>query len=124
MKYLICTFAALGLFLGASGHARSDFLYWTNDNGGNDGAGDIRRANLDGSGQTILVTGLYSPTGLILDIPSGAMYWADNGTGDSRPTGDIGRANLDGSGQTILVRGLTSPASGFLDVGDGQIYFP
>jgi hypothetical protein len=45
MKRFLCGLAVLCLFLGAMAQARSDFIYWT-DLGG----GDIRRANLDGSG--------------------------------------------------------------------------
>jgi hypothetical protein len=41
----------LGLFLGAAGEVRSAYIYWGDLNGG-----DIRRANLDRTGQKILVT--------------------------------------------------------------------
>ena len=68
-------------------------IYWTDD-----GSRDIRRANLDGSSQEILVIDLSSPRGISLDLPGGKMYWV------VRDTGDIRRANLDGSGQEILAR--------------------
>jgi hypothetical protein len=67
-------------------------MYWT-DYFGN----DIRRANLDGTGQKTLVTGLSTPVGIALDFSAGLMYWAERG-------GFIRRANLDGSGQQILVQ--------------------
>src|SRR5947209_6377806 len=96
----LCSLAILGLFLGAMGQARSDYIYWSSLNGG-----DIRRANLDGSGQTTLVSGLSGPLGPALDIAGGQMYWSDNYSGDIR------RANLDGSGQAILLTALTSPGA-------------
>jgi hypothetical protein len=40
-------------------------MYWTDSASG---AGDIRQANLDGSGEMILVTGLERPWGLVLDL--------------------------------------------------------
>ena len=54
---------------------------------------NIRRANLDGIGQQVLVSGLKSPGGPALDLGGGKMYWSNSGGGDIR------RANLDGSGQ-------------------------
>jgi hypothetical protein len=88
------------------------WIYW-NDYGG----GDIRRANLDGTGQTILVKGLNGPKGVALDLAGGQMYWAENGSGEIR------RANLDGTGQTILVRGLASPGVVALDLAGGKMYW-
>ena len=70
-------------------------IYW-----GDVGSGDIRRANLDGSGQIPLIGGLSSPVDVALDLSGGKMYWTDQGSGDIRP------ANLDGSGQEVLIRGL------------------
>ena len=55
MKPFLCGLVALGLLLGAAGQARSDLMYWT-DNPEAINAGDIRRANLDGTGQEILFT--------------------------------------------------------------------
>lgn len=105
MKRLFCGLAVLGLVLGALGQARSDFIYWTDYTGG-----DIRRANLDGSGQTTLVRGLSSPVDVALDLSAGKIYWTDQGSGDIR------RANLDGTGQEILITGLANPAGFALDL--------
>ena len=44
-------------------------MYWT------DIADKIRRANLDGSGVTELVTGLSEPTGIALDLDAGHIYF-------------------------------------------------
>jgi len=40
------------------------------------GSGEIRRANLDGSGQVTLISGLDGPLGPTLDLAGGQMYWA------------------------------------------------
>jgi sugar lactone lactonase YvrE len=119
---LICGLVMLGLLLGARGQGRTDSIYWS-DSIPSSPAGDIRRANLDGSGQTILVSGLSGPIGPALHLVGGQMYWTDTNAGD------IQRANLDGSGQTTLVSGLAavpnlpgawSPA---LDLARGQMYW-
>ena len=46
--------------------ARGGKLYWTE-------IGKVRRANLDGSNVEDVVTGLYNPEGITLDIPSQAI---------------------------------------------------
>ena len=70
----LCGLVVLGLFLGALGSARCDFIYWADFPGG-----DIRRANPDGTGQQTLITGLPSPVGIALDVAGGYMYWTDYG---------------------------------------------
>jgi hypothetical protein len=69
-------------------------MYWSDDplDGAN---GGIRRANLDGSGETVLIRGLPGPRGVYLDVVGGKMYW------DDAVLGEILRANLDGSGQEV-----------------------
>ena len=56
MKRFFCGCVVLGAILGAAGQARSANIYWADNSnfgsGGNNG-GDIRRANLDGTGQTL-----------------------------------------------------------------------
>ena len=80
-------------------------MYWSVET-----SGDIRRANLDGSGQEILVRNLDRPAGIALDLASGKMYWIDFGGGNIR------RANLDGTGQQTLITGLTGPTVITLDL--------
>jgi hypothetical protein len=88
-------------------------MYWTSI-----GSNDIRRANLDGSGQQTLVTGQNGPERIALDLAVGQMYWTDYFDHDIR------RANLDGSGQQTLVSGLgTSPTGIALDVAGGHMYW-
>jgi hypothetical protein len=86
-------------------HIALDFpggkLYWS--------GGDIGRANLDGSGQEILIQ--KGGLGITLDLAHGKMYWTD-GQG-----GGIQRANLDGSGQETLITGLQKPWGIALDLG-------
>ena len=79
----------------------------------------IQRANLDGSGLELLVTGLVSPSGIELDVAGGKMYWTDIGT--SR----IQRANLDGSGvEDLLAPGeVFEPIDIALDVAGNKIYW-
>jgi hypothetical protein len=87
-------------------------MYWADR-----GTGDIRRANLDGSGQTIVLSGLSGPVGIALDLPGGKIYWSD------RDGGDIRRANLDGSGQETLLTGLANPRDIALDLPGGKMYW-
>jgi Domain of unknown function (DUF5050) len=115
MKQFLCSFAILGLFLGAMAQVRADKIYWSSRTGEY-----IQRANLDGSGQTTLVSGTGGALGPALDIAGGQMYWSDNNNG---LPGDIRRANLDGSGQTILIHGLMDPGRPALDLANGQIYW-
>jgi sugar lactone lactonase YvrE len=110
-KQLLCGLAVLGLWLGMIGPVRSDFIYWVDYN-----LGDIRRANLDGSGPETLVKGLSSPGGIALDPSGGQMYWSNRGNGD------IQRANLDGSGQITLVKS-GNPVGIALDLFHGQMYW-
>jgi hypothetical protein len=80
-------------------------MYWTSH-----GTDDIRRANLDGSGQEVLIRGQSDPAGIALDVIHGHIYWTDSGSGQIR------RANLDGTGQETLIRGLAGPAFLTLDL--------
>ena len=100
MKRILSVLTALGLILGLVGPARSSLMYWADQN-----AADILRANLDGSGQQVLVTGQLAPSGIALDVAAGQMYWTNQTS-----LGGIQRANLNGSGQQTLVGpGQVSP---------------
>jgi hypothetical protein len=85
--------------------------------------GDIRRANLDGTGETPLVSGLGAPQAPVLDLAGGQMYWTNWGNasgGDG--IGYIQRANLDGTGLTTLVTGLSYPNHVAVDIAGGKMY--
>jgi len=85
-----------------------DHLYWL-------GERMIRRASLDGEDVETLVTDVGSwARGLMLDIPGGAMYWADGG---------IMRADLDGSGIETLPIAAGSPLGLSLDAANNVIYW-
>jgi hypothetical protein len=49
-------------------------IYWTH---GGFNQGRIRRASLDGTGMTTIVSGLTNPRGLALDLAGGHLYWSD-----------------------------------------------
>jgi hypothetical protein len=75
----------------ATGH-----LYWATDNGMRDG-GTIVEANLDGSNQQTIVSGLNAPRGVVVD--GSHLYWANFALFT------ISEANLDGSNPHTIVSG-------------------
>src|SRR5262245_40626851 len=86
-------------------------MYWTSTGP----AGNIQRANLNGTGEETLVTGQGSGLrGIALDLTANKMYWASAST--------IKRANLDGSGVETLVTGLANATGLALDVAGGKMY--
>jgi CSLREA domain-containing protein len=103
---------ATGLALDANGGK----VYWSDYF-----AGTISRANLDGTGQQTLVSGLpASPNGpnhIALDLVSGHLYWTET------TSGQIQRSNIDGSGIVTLVSGQTTLAGIALDVAAGKMYW-
>jgi hypothetical protein len=67
-------------------------IYWTEANGGGAAAGDIGRANLNGSSQsTSFVSGLNNPAGVA--VTSTHIYWSNFAAG----AGSIGGATLNGN---------------------------
>ena len=68
-------------------------LYWVEQGRGANRINRIRRANLDGSNQQDIVTGLGNPpSGLALDVLGGKIYWSYISSATL-----IQRANIDGS---------------------------
>jgi hypothetical protein len=112
LKRFLCGWAALCLFFVTAVQARPDFIYWSDAT-----RGEIRRANLDGTEMTTLISGLISPYGPALDF-AGGMFWAEPFIGD------ISRASIDGTGKTTLVRGLVLPFNPVVDPAGGQMYWP
>jgi sugar lactone lactonase YvrE len=85
--------------------------------------GTIRRYNLDGSGEEILITtaGLRA-SAIALDVNGGKMYFDTQHT-PGEP-GTVNRANLDGSGQEILVSRPGTGVPGLaLDLAGGKLYW-
>ena len=90
-------------------------MYWTND-----GAGRIRRANLDGSNIENVAVGLADPVGIALDLDAGYLYWAD------RDEGSIYRGNLrniNDFAPATLVSGLDKPYQIALDTSSKRMYW-
>lgn len=65
------------------------------------GEGKIWSVNLDGTELKDIVTGLFDPYAVALDVAAGKIYWAEDADNDN--IGHISRANLDGSGKENLV---------------------
>lgn len=86
-------------------------VYWTDPF-----SDTIRRANLDGTGQEVVVS-TGNANGLALDPASGRMYWSVAGA-----SGDILRANLDGSGQQTIWTGIGANQLA-LDLAGGRLYW-
>ena len=113
----ISLFAVLVTLLINTSPVNGLVMYWT-DTGSEE---SIRRANLDGSGQQIIVPGIAANGGIALDLINGHVYWAQASTGGAQ-SGVVRRANLDGSNIETLLTGLNSPQSIALDVINKQIY--
>lgn len=79
----------VGLFVDGD----AEKIYWVH---GGFNEGRISRANLDGSGREVLLSGLTNPRGLAVDVDAGLMFWSD--TQDRV----LYRAALDGSGLTPI----------------------
>ncbi|NIV49750.1 MAG: hypothetical protein GWN46_24585, partial [Gammaproteobacteria bacterium] len=86
-------------------------IYWVDE-----AMDQIRRANLDGSGVEILVSGLGDPRDIAVDFVGGKMYWVDG------VTGKVQRANLDGSGIQDVYIG-SDPRGIALDLIGGKVYW-
>lgn len=82
----------------------------------------LSRANLDGSGATVLRSTAFH-RGVAVDEPNGKVYWS---TDISKFRGNIVRSNLDGSAvQTVItsIEMLFKPNSIALDLAAGKIYW-
>jgi hypothetical protein len=79
-------------------------IYWVEDEmiGTDD---RVRSANMNGSGgiTDLVVTGLQSPYGVIVNAAEGKVYWSDYGTDK------IQRANLNGTGVEDVLTGIAFP---------------
>lgn len=77
----------------------------------------LKRFNLDGTGEIVLVASVGITFDLELDLAAGKIYWGD------ASVGEIHSANLDGSNEQILLSGLASPRGIALDPASPYIYF-
>ena len=93
-------------------------MYWTDF-----GAPQVNRANLDGSGREVLISGAFSNAfGIDLDVTAGKMYLVDTGGFGVGSAPSLSRANLDGSGLEVLVPG-GRPTGISLDLQNEKIYW-
>ncbi|KAK6191563.1 hypothetical protein SNE40_003218 [Patella caerulea] len=92
---------------------KSGYLYWTDVY-----RGQIRRSNLDGSNDEVLLTDLSSPEGIAIDFVSRNLYFTDSGLDI------IGVTKLDGSERTSLFKdNLENPRAIAVDPSRGQLYW-
>ncbi|HHP7239261.1 T9SS type A sorting domain-containing protein [Longibacter sp.] len=98
-------------------------VYWTDLK-----TNSLRRANLDGSAETVLIDNLAESVlddagrfaglaDVAVDASRGKVYWSNVATGS------IQRANLDGSGLDTVVSGLASPVGLDIDPAGGKVYW-
>ena len=95
--------------------------------------GSIRVIDIDGTNETVLVSGtdVTEPDTLEVDTKNGKVYWTNMGVGAffeesiAPNDGSISRANLDGSNVEIVVpTGITTtPKQIALDVDNGKMYW-
>ena len=78
-------------------------LYWTELV-----SNTISRADLAGSNQEVILSGLNQPHDVAVDPAGGKLYWTEGIHYDDNPTGMISRANLDGTSPEPVLTGLTS----------------
>lgn len=88
----------------------------------NPGEGKIWMVNIDGSDLKAIVTGLFDPYSIALDIAGGKIYWAEDY--DDNGDGHIYRANLDGTAMEPLVTMTDAEFRGIaLDLKNRKMYF-
>jgi hypothetical protein len=75
-----------------------------------DWGGIIQDANLDGSDQKTVLTGVQGQVGLTLNLGNGKMYWTTFYNETNFPPGEIWSANLDGTDEEAIISGLNQPA--------------
>ena len=90
-------------------------IYWTEKIGKN--AGNIKRANLDGSNVQIITTLKTAvPTSIAVDAAKSKLYWSNS-------RGRIQRANLNGRSIQNLLQNLNDPENITLDPVGGKLYW-
>lgn len=82
----------------------------------------IWRSNPDGSGAAAVLSGLYQPRRIVVDMENGKIYWTE-GDGSTPGAGSVKRANSDGSNIQLIAGGLGSPTAVALDPVAHQIYY-
>ena len=73
----------------------SHYIYWTDS-----ARGEVQRSSVYGVNQTVIRSGVSSPSGLALDVVAGNVYWINAGTLT------IEVSNLNGKYAKVLVQNL------------------
>jgi hypothetical protein len=109
LRFALALAAGLVLALGMAAPSQAG-IYWTNYGSGGT-AGEIGRANPDGSAvQQNFITGAAGPVGVV--VSGSYIYWSNPSTQNSSPGTTIGRANLDGTGvNNKFITGAMGPHS-------------
>ena len=113
---LVWDWGLQGLEVDIALNVSSGTMFWTD-------GGTIRRANLDGTGDTcspclhIDTVDDMNTVDIVLDVPGGMIYWSDSQ--------GIHRADLDGSNKETLLTfdGQPVPRSLALDLKGGRMYW-
>ena len=71
------------------------YIYWTDSH-----RGEVQRSSIYGKNQTVIRSGVSSPSGLALDLVAGNVYWINAGTLT------IEVSNLNGKYSKVLVHNL------------------
>jgi sugar lactone lactonase YvrE len=111
-----------GYLVASPGAGLADAIYWVDGDG-------VRRCDLDGSNQGVVVPGVFWPWGIDLDLNGGRVYWTDQfpvltptgGLGPF-PEGAIFRANLDGS-HAETIAPASAPTGIALRPAAGKLYW-
>ena len=69
------------------------YIYWTDTY-----RGEVQRSSVYGGNQTVIRSGVSSPSGLALDVVAGNVYWINAGTLT------IEVSNLNGKYSKVLVK--------------------
>lgn len=92
-------------------------MYW-----GDQVRNELRRANLDGSGQQLLRSTAFH-RGVAIDAINGKVYWS---TSETMLKGQILRCNLNGTGLETVISSFDAefkPSAIALDVAGGKVYW-
>ena len=92
--------------------AKAGSIYFADE-----GTHSIRRADLNGSNVTTIVSGLSAPRGLAIDNSSQQIYWTD------AFAHVIQRSNLNGTDVQTLITTTVTLNTLALDVPDGKMFF-
>ncbi|MFO0914814.1 MAG: hypothetical protein U0795_17785 [Pirellulales bacterium] len=85
--------------------------------------GAIAKAQLDGSGVQVIVSGLFQPMGVAVDPIRQEVFWAHQTTLSPKAGGSIEAADFRGQGVHVLLGGLVEPYGVALDPSTNYIYW-